>query len=98
MTIIQIAYFSMLGIALLGYIGILCSIPHRRKKIFAQAGACVKPLKVASSKKWVAIAVAGFILILVVPLRNYSWFVNKLDRLRVVPKISPNAKENDYET
>ena len=76
MTIIQIAYFSMLGIALLGYIGILCSIPHRRKKIFAQAGACVKPLKVASSKKWVAIAVAGFILILVVPLRNYSWFVN----------------------
>ncbi|MBR0495051.1 MAG: hypothetical protein IJJ71_02610 [Treponema sp.] len=76
MTIIQIAYFSMLGAALLGYAGILCSIPHRRKKIFAQAGSCLMPLKVASSKKWIAIAVAGFILILVVPLRNYSWFVN----------------------
>lgn len=33
-------------------------------------------LKVASSKKWLAIAVAAFILLLVVPLRNYSWFVN----------------------
>ena len=76
MTVIQIAYFGMLGAALLGYIGILCSIPHRRKKIFAQAGSCLKPLKVASSKKWIAIAAAGFILILVVPLRNYSWFVN----------------------
>lgn len=76
MTAIQIAYFSMLGAALLGYIAILCSIPHRRKKIFAQAGMCVMPLKVASSKKWVAIAVAAFILMLVVPLRNYNWFVN----------------------
>lgn len=76
MTIVQIAYFGMLAAALLGYIGVLCSIPHRRKKIFAQAGACLLPLNVASSKKWIAIAVAAFILILVVPLRNYSWFVN----------------------
>ena len=34
------------------------------------------PLKVKRSKKWVAIAVAAFILILIVPLRNYGWFVN----------------------
>ena len=71
-----IAYFSMLGAALLGYTGILCSIPHRRKKIFTQAGRCVMPLKVPSSKKWIAIAVLAFILILVVPLRNFGWFIN----------------------
>lgn len=76
MTVIQIAYFGMLAAALLAYIGILSSIPHRRKKIFAQAGTCLLQLNVASSKKWVAIAVAAFILILIVPLRNFSWFVN----------------------
>ena len=76
MTVEQILYFGMLGAALLGFIGILCTIPHRRKKIVAQAGSCLMPLKVKSSKKWVAIAVAAFILILVVPLRNYGWFVN----------------------
>ena len=66
----------MLGTALVLYIAILCTIPHRRKKIFVQAGKCLMKLKVASSKKWLAIAVAAFILLLVVPLRNYSWFVN----------------------
>lgn len=66
----------MLGAALLGFIGILCSIPHRRKKIFSKAGRCVLPLRVSSSKKWVAIAVLAFILILVVPLRNFGWFIN----------------------
>ena len=76
MTFEQIAYIFMLGASVLGYIGILASIPHRRKKIFAQAGALRMSLKVASSKKWVGIAVLSFILILVVPLRNYSWFVN----------------------
>ena len=76
MTIEQIAYFSMLGLALLAYIGILISIPYRRKKIFIKAGACILPLKVASSKKWAAIAVFAFILILLVPLRNYGWLVN----------------------
>lgn len=76
MTFEQIAYFSMLGSALLAYIGILASISFRRKKVFSQAGKCLLPLKVASSKKWVAIAVAAFILILVVPLRNYGWAIN----------------------
>ncbi|MBQ9205594.1 MAG: hypothetical protein IJ158_02650 [Treponema sp.] len=76
MTIEQILYFSMLGLALLGYIVILCTIPYRRKKIFAQAGALVFPLKAKPSKKWVVIAVMAFILILIVPLRNYGWFVN----------------------
>ena len=76
MTIEQILYFSMLGVALLGYIAILCTIPHRRKKIFSQAGACVMSLKVAPSKKWVAIAVLAFILIAIVPLRNFGWFIN----------------------
>lgn len=76
MTIEQILYFSMLGAALLGYIAILCTIPHRRKKIFSQAGACVMSLKVAPSKKWVAIAVLAFILIAIVPLRNFGWFIN----------------------
>ncbi|MBQ4378463.1 MAG: hypothetical protein II821_04630 [Treponema sp.] len=76
MTIEQILYFSMLGAALLGYIAILCTIPYRRKKILREAGKLILPLKVKSSKKWVAIAVAAFILLLVVPLRNYGWFVN----------------------
>ena len=66
----------MLGVALLSYVGILCSIPHRRKKIFARAGELRFPLKVASSKKWVGIAALAFVLILVVPLRNFGWFVN----------------------
>ncbi|MCR4823650.1 MAG: hypothetical protein K5873_12355 [Treponema sp.] len=76
MTTIQIAYFSMLGAALLAYIGILASIPYRRKKIIKQAGNCLMPLKKASSKKWIAIAVMAFILILIVPLRNFGWMVN----------------------
>lgn len=76
MTLEQIAYFSMLGISLIGYIAILISIPYRRKKIFSQAGSLFMSLKTASSKKWIGIAVLSFILILVVPLRNYSWFVN----------------------
>ena len=76
MTVEQILYFGMLGAALLAFIGILCTIPHRRKKIAARAGNCLMPLKVKPSKKWLAIAVAAFILILVVPLRNYGWFVN----------------------
>lgn len=76
MTFEQIAYFSMLGIALLGYIAILASIPFRRKKIFSQAGKCIFPLKNLPSKKWIAIAVMAFILILVVPLRNFGWMVN----------------------
>ncbi|WP_294429678.1 hypothetical protein [uncultured Treponema sp.] len=71
-----IAYFGMLSAALIAYIVILCSIPRRRKKIFSQAGECVMPLKVPSSKKWVWIAVLAFILILVVPLRNFGWFIN----------------------
>lgn len=76
MTIEQIAYLSMLALALLGYIAILCSIPHRRKKIFSQAGALCMSLRASSSKKWIGIAVLSFILIIAVPLRNYSWFVN----------------------
>lgn len=76
MTIEQILYFGMLAAALVGFIAILCTIPYRRKKIIAQAGSCLMPLKVKRSKKWVAIAVATFILILIVPLRNYGWFVN----------------------
>ena len=76
MTLEQIAYFSMLGISLIGYIATLISIPYRRKKIFSQAGSLFMSLKTASSKKWIGIAVLSFILILVVPLRNYSWFVN----------------------
>lgn len=76
MTIEQILYFGMLAAALLGFIAILCTIPYRRKKIIAQAGSFLMPLKVKRSKKWVAIAVAAFILILIVPLRNYGWFVN----------------------
>lgn len=76
MNITQILYFGMLGIALVAYTVILCTIPHRRKKIISQAGECVMKLNVPSSKKWVGIAVAAFILILVVPLRNFSWFVN----------------------
>ncbi|WP_407426620.1 hypothetical protein [Treponema sp.] len=76
MTIEQILYFSMLGLALAGYIVILSSIPYRRKKIFAQSGNLIMPLSVKSSKKWAAIAVMAFILILIVPLRNYGWFVN----------------------
>ena len=76
MTLTQIAYFGMLAAALLTYIGILCTIPHRRKNISARAGACLLPLKTPSSKKWIAIAIAGFILLLVVPLRNYGWLVN----------------------
>ena len=66
----------MLSAALLAYIGILCTIPHRRKNISVRAGACLLPLKASASKKWIAIAVTGFILLLVVPLRNYGWFVN----------------------
>lgn len=76
MTIEQILYFGMLAAALVGFIAILCTIPYRRKKIIAQAGSCLMTLKVKRSKKWVAIAVAAFILILIVPLRNYGWFVN----------------------
>lgn len=76
MTFEQIAYFSMLGLAFLGFVAILCTIPHRRKKIFSESGELVLPLKAAPSKKWVAIAVLAFLLILVVPLRNYGWFVN----------------------
>ncbi|MBP3773213.1 MAG: hypothetical protein J6I53_11075 [Treponema sp.] len=76
MTLEQIIYFSMLGMALLGYIGILSSVPHRRKKIIAQAGALLMPLSVPSSRKWIGIAVLALILILVVPLRNYGWAVN----------------------
>lgn len=76
MSFEQIAYFSMLGAALIAYIGILCSIPRRRRRIFAQAGALVMPLSLPSSRKWVAIAVLAFILILIVPLRNFGWFVN----------------------
>lgn len=66
----------MLALALLGYIVILCTIPHRRKKILREAGKLILPLNVKSSKKWIAIAFFAFILILVVPLRNYGWFVN----------------------
>ena len=51
MTVEQILYFGMLGAALLAFIGILCTIPHRRKKIAARAGNCLMPLKVKPSKK-----------------------------------------------
>ena len=76
MTFEQILYISMLAVALVGYIAILCTIPFRRKRIFSNSGELVMPLKAKSSKKWVAIAVMSFILILIVPLRNYGWFVN----------------------
>ena len=66
----------MLGFSLLAYAGILASIPYRRKKILRGAGKLVFSLKAKSSKKWVAIAVLAFVLILVVPLRNYGWFIN----------------------
>ena len=76
MTLEQILYFSMLGAALIGYILILCSIPHRRRKILSRAGKRVMPLSVPSSRKWVVTAVLAFVLILIVPLRNFGWFVN----------------------
>lgn len=71
-----ILYLGMLSLALLSYIGILCSIPYRRKKIFSHTGKLLLPLRTPSSKKWTAIAALAFILILVVPLRNFGWFVN----------------------
>lgn len=66
----------MLGAAVIAYIAILCSIPHRRKKIFSEAGKLRMSLNVPSSKKWIGVAILAFILILIVPLRNYGWFVN----------------------
>ena len=64
----------MLGVTLLGYIGILCSIPRRRKKIFSQAGNLVLALKAKSSKKWLAIAIFALALVLLLPF--FGWFVN----------------------
>ena len=76
MTTEAIIYLAMLGVALATYAGILLSIPARRKRVLAAAGACVMPLRVASSKKWVAIAVVAALVLLVVPLRNFGWLVN----------------------
>ena len=93
MTIEQILYFSMLALSLFSYIVILCTIPFRRKKILREAGKLILPLNVKSSKKWIAIAVATFILLLVVPLRNYSWFVNIVLLLTALVATEISARE-----
>lgn len=76
MTTEAIIYFAMLGIALVAYIAVLVSVPVRRKRILAQAGACLLPLKVRSSKKWVLIAVVAFLIMALVPLRNFGLLLN----------------------
>ena len=76
MTATAIAYLALLALALVAYIALLLSIPLRRKRIIAVAGARLMPLSARSSRKWVLIAVvAGFILLLV-PLRNFGLVVS----------------------
>lgn len=78
MTTEAIIYFSMLGAAVAGYAAILLSIPFRRKRVLLRAGALRMKLDVASSKKWVAIAVVAAVLLLVVPLRNFGLLVSAI--------------------
>ncbi|MCR5724129.1 MAG: hypothetical protein K6G80_03490 [Treponema sp.] len=76
LTTEAIIYFSLLVVALLLYIAVLVSIPVRRRRTLAAAGACLMPLSAPSSKKWVAIAVVAGLVLLAVPLRNYGLVVS----------------------
>ncbi len=78
MTTEAIFYFSLLALALVAYVAVLVSIPIRRRRLLSTAGALLMPLSAKASKKWVVIAVVAFLILLVVPLRNFGLLLNAI--------------------
>lgn len=78
MTTKAIIYLSMLAVAFIGYVAILASIPVRRKRTLAAAGERRMSLNVASSRKWVAIAIVAALVLFAVPLRNFGLMVSAI--------------------